>query len=145
MENNTMSVLDYFNKAIKMGEDSYALVIEKATDEEFKNLLQSQSKLYEEFLQDVNESYKTIDKKPEDTPLMQKVMGWTSIQMSTLADSSNSHISEMLIQGAIMGIIECSKLLNSYQDIDRDLYHKIEDFSKLQYKVIEELKPFLKK
>ena len=145
MNKETLKILNQFNKAIKMGEDSYAIVIEKTDDKNFKKILQAQSKEYENFLNYIHIEYENIDKEPADTPITQKVMGWTSIQINTLKDSSNSHISEMLIQGAIMGYIECHKLINSNLDMDDDLKDQILKFSNLQEKVIRELTPFLRK
>ena len=145
MDSETLKILNDFNKAIKMGEDSYAIVIEKTDDEDFKGILQNQSARYEDFMHYINKEYERINEKPADTPIMQKVMGWTSIQMDTLRDSSNSHISEMLIQGAIMGYIECHKLINNNKEMNEDLKNKIMDFSNLQYDVIKELTPFLRK
>ena len=145
MDKETLKILDDFNKAIKMGEDSYAVVIEKTEDTKFKKLLEKQSKNYEKFLKHINKEYKKLDKTPADTKMMQKVMGWTGIKMNMLKDSSASHISEMLIQGAIMGYIECHKLLNSNLDISEDLKNEITKFSALQLDVIKELTPYLKK
>ncbi len=145
MDKETLKILDDFNKAIKMGEDSYAVVIEKTDDKDFKKLLQKQSNQYEKFLNYIHKEYKENDEKPADTPITQKIMGWAGIQMNTMKDSSNSHISEMLIQGAIMGYIECNKLINSNLNMNEDLKEKIIKFSDLQRKVIKELTPYLKK
>lgn len=145
MNKESLKILSDLNKAIKMGEDSYAVVIQKADDEKFKKLLKKQSKKYEEFLEDVHEKYEELDKEPKDTPPLQKVMGWTGIQMNTLMDSSNSHISEMLIEGSIMGYIECHKLLNSNPDMEENLSQKITSFCDLQVSIIKELTPYLRK
>lgn len=145
MDKDNLKILNDLNKAIKMGEDSYAVVIEKSNDEKFKKLLKKQSKSYEQFLKSVYKEYKNIKEEPKDTPITQKIMGWTGIQMNTLIDSSNSHISEMLIQGAIMGYIECQKLLNSNPQMDVKLNQKIIEFSDLQCTVIKELTPYLRK
>ena len=145
IEKAELKVLDDYYKAIKMGEDSYSMLIEKTTDSEFKELLQKQSNKYEEFLNTLHTEYNKIDEEPTDTPVMQKVMGWTGINLNTLADSSNSHISEILIQGAIMGVIEVNKLLNSNPNLNKDLAHSLSSFGEFQYKIIEELKQYLRK
>lgn len=145
MDKDNLKILNDLNKAIKMGEDSYAVVIEKSDDEKFKKVLKKQSKAYEKFLENVHKEYKSIKEEPKDTPIAQKIMGWTGIQMNTLMDSSNSHISEMLIQGAIMGYIECQKLLNSNPKIDEKIKEKVVSFSDLQCTVIKELTPYLRK
>ncbi len=144
MNKENLKILDDFYKAIKMGEDSYAIVIEKTDDKKFKNILQNQSNEYEKFLNAINNYYNKEDEKPADTPVTQKVMGWASIQINTLKDNSNSHISQMLIQGAIMGYIECHKLVNSNLYVDEDLKEQILDFANLQINVIKELTPFLR-
>lgn len=144
MKDNRQTILDEFNKAVKMGEDSYAMVIEKATDGEFKSLLQKQSQRYEDFLEKVHHEYERLGQKPADTPITEKIMGWTGIQMNTLTDSSNSHLAEMLIQGANMGVIECTKLLNSDPEMEMGLHHLIDQFITLQNDVTKELKPFMK-
>lgn len=144
MDKETIKILDEFNKAIKMGEDSYAIVIEKTEDTEFKQILQKQSEKYEEFLNYINKEYENIDRKPADTPIGQKIMGWTGIQMNTLKDNSSSHISEMLIEGSIMGYVKCHKLINSNPDMNQDLRRQIESFCNLQTDIIKELTPFVK-
>ena len=47
MDKDNLKILNDLNKAIKMGEDSYAVVIEKSDDEKFKKVLKKQSKAYE--------------------------------------------------------------------------------------------------
>ena len=145
MNDTDLKILNDFNKAIKMGEDSYAMLIEKTDDSDFKELLQKQSKKYEDFLMENKKLYNNIDKEPKDTPVMQKMMGWTGVQMNIMKDSSNSHIAEMLIQGAIMGYIECNKLLNSNPNMQKELNDRIISFSNLQLEIIKENTKFLKK
>ncbi|MEG0872908.1 MAG: hypothetical protein RSE00_03215 [Clostridia bacterium] len=142
MEDN-IQILDEFNKVIKMGEDSYAMVIEKATDLEFKNLLEEQSNAYEAFLTHLNTIYKELGITPADTKISQKFMGWTGIQMNTLTDTSNSHLSEMLIQGTTMGIISCTKILNTNPNIKSSLKSMIHSFIDLQTRIANQLQPFL--
>lgn len=144
MDKETLKILDEFNKAIKMGEDSYAIVIEKTEDEEFKKLLQEQSQRYENFLNYIHKEYENMNREPADTPIGQKIMGWTGIQMNTLKDSSSSHISEMLIEGAIMGYTKCHKLINSNPNMKEDLKKQISNFSILQTDIIKELTPFVR-
>lgn len=71
------------------------------------------------------------------------MMGWTSIQMSTLSDKSNNKISEILINGNNMGIVKGQELLNqnpNASDNTKDILH---EFIRLQQDNIEKLKTYL--
>ena len=74
---------------------------------------------------------------------MQKVMGWSSIQMSTLMDDSDSKISDMLIRGTTMGIIEGRKMLNNNDNIDKDVKDILYTFVSKQEHDVEKLKEWL--
>lgn len=45
-----------------------------------------------------------------------------SISMKTLTDKTPSHISEMLIQGSMMGIIDATKNIKKYSETDKEYY-----------------------
>ena len=68
---------------------------------------------------------------------------WAGLEMETLADRSDAHIAEIVIQGATMGVIEMTKALNSYGGADvgaRDLASR---FVAQQNETIERQKAFL--
>lgn len=73
----------------------------------------------------------------------EKIMGWTALQMNTLVDKSNSQISQLLIRGNTMGIIEGRKLLNQNPDADPEVKGIINEFVKIQENNIEKLKTYL--
>ena len=80
---------------------------------------------------------------PDETPVMDKMMGWTGVNLNTIADKSNSHIAEMMIQGGDMGIIECQKLLNHNPNADQEVKNILNDFTTMQKNNIEQMKKFL--
>ena len=63
--------------------------------------------------------------------------------MNTIEDKSNSKISELLMQGTNMGIIEGRRLLNHNQNIDKDIKILLDDFVKMQEDSVEKLKTYL--
>ena len=79
----------------------------------------------------------------EDTPTMQKAMSWMGIQLNTVNDTSNSKLSELLIQGNDMGIIKGTKLLNNHSFLDSEIKNILSDFVRLQEKNIDDLKKYL--
>ena len=71
------------------------------------------------------------------------MMGWTSIQMNTMADKSNNKISELLIKGNTMGIVQGREILNQNPNLDKNTKSIINEFIQLQENNIEKLKTYL--
>ena len=64
--------------------------------------------------------------------------------MNTITDKSNSKISELLMQGTNMGIIEGRRLLNQNQEnIATDVKNILNDFVVMQEDSVETLKKYL--
>ena len=63
--------------------------------------------------------------------------------MNTIADKSNNKISEMLIRGNTMGIVEGREILNQHPNLDGEIKGIINEFIQLQESNIEKLKTYL--
>ena len=136
-------ILNEINKGIKMGMDSISTVAEKVQDDRFKKDLKYQYDKYNEILNKVNDELDNYDDFPKELNPMQKAMGWMSVQFNTLDDKSNSKISEMMIQGTNMGIIEGVKLLNHNPDTDKNVKDILNEFIQFQENTVEQLKKYL--
>jgi hypothetical protein len=68
---------------------------------------------------------------------------WAGLEMETLADRSNAHIAEIVIQGATMGVIEMTKALNSYDGADASARDLASRFVVQQNETIDRQKAFL--
>ena len=136
-------VLNEIHKGLVMGMESLSVIEPKISSDEFRRLINSQYNEYADILLNVNSNLEEYNVKGEDTSPMQKVMGWSSIQMSTLMDDSDSKISDMLIRGTTMGIIEGRKMLNNNDNINKDVKDILYTFvSNLEHDV-EKLKEWL--
>ena len=138
-----IEILKEINKDAKMGMDSLTMVTKKVVDENFRNLLNTQHNEYQNIFDRTQELLNQNNEEMEDVPTMQKVMGWTGIQLNTLTDKSNSQISELLIQGNDMGIVKGIKLLNNHKFLDNEVKNLLSDFVRLQEKNIDDLKKYL--
>ena len=74
---------------------------------------------------------------------MTKMMTWYGIQMKTMADDSTSKLSELLMQGTNMGIIEGRRLLNQNQNAEKVVKSILNDFVVMQEDSVETLKKYL--
>ncbi len=147
MENQNLNILDEVNKGATMGMDAISYVSEKVSnDNDFKNVLNTEYNKYEKISQRVNDLYSQYtDKEPHETNAMNKMMTWYGIQMKTMTDDTTSKLSELLMQGTNMGIIEGRRLLNQNNNnhIDSDVKNILNDFVVMQEDSVETLKKYL--
>ena len=143
-ENQNLNILDEVNKGATMGMDAITYVSEKASDGDFRQVLNTEYNKYEKISQRVNDLYSQYsDKDPHETNAMNKAMTWYGIQMKTMTDDTTSKLSELLMQGTNMGIIEGRRLLNQNNDIDSDVQNILNDFVVMQEDSVETLKKYL--
>lgn len=144
MENREdLKTLKELHKGAIMGMNSISYVEEKVGDKEFKNELSSQYNQYSDILTRIIDSYNHIGEVPENTKLKDKMQTWVGIQLNTMTDQSNSKLSEMLIQGTTMGIIEGCKLKNSNHNLNNNVETILNDFITMQENSVDKLKCYL--
>lgn len=144
MENQNLNILDEVNKGATMGMDAISYVSEKVKDDTFKEVLDTEYNKYKDISNRVNSLYSNYsDKEPHETNAMNKMMTWYGIQMRTMADDTTSKLSELLMQGTNMGIIEGRRLLNQNSNIEPNVKNILNDFVVMQEDSVETLKKYL--
>ena len=144
MENQNLNILDEVNKGATMGMDAISYVSEKASDSKFKEVLDTEYNKYKKISERVNNLYSNYsDKEPHETNAMNKMMTWYGIQMRTMTDDTTSKLSELLMQGTNMGIIEGRRLINQNNNADPDVKNILNDFVSMQEDSVETLKQYL--
>ena len=143
MKENNINILDEISKGCSMGENALKDIMEKAEDNDFKNLLRIHLEQYKTISKKIDDLYNDYsDDEPHELNVMEKTMTWYGIQMRTMTDSSTSKLAELLMQGNNMGIIECRKLLNN-KEMSKDIEKVTDEFVRMQEKAVEELKEYL--
>ena len=144
MENKDLNILDEVNKGATMGMDAISFVSQKVSDNEFKQVLDTEYNKYQKISQRVNDLYGNYsDKEPHETNTMNKMMTWYGIQMKTMTDDTTSKLSELLMQGTNMGIIEGRRLLNQNANAAPNVKNILNDFVVMQEDSVETLKKYL--
>ncbi len=144
MENNDLNILDEINKGATMGMDAISFVSEKVVDNDFKEVLDTEYNKYKKISQRVNDLYSNYtNKEPHQTNAMNKMMTWYGIQMKTITDDTTSKLSELLMQGTNMGIIEGRRLLNQHANATPNVKNILNDFVVMQEDSVETLKKYL--
>ena len=148
MENNNLNILDEVNKGATMGMHAIKMVGDKTQNADLKATLKTEYEKYNKISERIHELYSqiTTEKKPHETNKMEKMMTWYGIQMKTITDDTPSKLSELLMQGTNMGIIEGRRLLNENQNtrIDESVKNILNDFVSMQEDSVETLKNFYK-
>ena len=144
MKNDNLNVLDEVNKGATMGMDAISYVSEKVKDGDFKQVLDVEYNKYKDVSNRVNKLYANYSsKEPHETNAMNKMMTWYGIQMKTMTDDTTSKLSELLMQGTNMGIIEGRRLLNQHHNIESDVESILNEFVTMQEDSVETLKKYL--
>lgn len=144
MENQNLNILDEVNKGATMGMDAISFVSEKVEDDTFRKVLDVEYKKYNDISKKVNDIYSNYsNKEPHETTTMNKAMTWYGVQMQTMKDSSTSKLSELLMKGTNMGIIEGRRLINENPLAAEDVKSVLNDFVVMQEDSVETLKKYL--
>ena len=144
MEDINVKVLDEVNKGTTMGMDAIHYVSSKVGDMRFKKVLDVEYGKYQKIANRVSDIYSQYaSKEPQETSAMNKMMTWYGVNMKTMTDQSNSKISELLLQGTNMGIIEGRRLLNNNPSVDAEVRQILNDFVVMQEDSVETLKKYL--
>ena len=144
MEDINVKVLDEVNKGTTMGMDAIHYVSNKVGDMKFKKVLDVEYGKYQKIANRVSDIYSQYaSKEPQETSAMNKMMTWYGVNMKTMTDQSNSKISELLLQGTNMGIIEGRRLLNNNPSVDAEVRQILNELVVMQEDSVETLKKYL--
>ena len=144
MENQNLNILDEVNKGATMGMEAISVISEKVHDNTFRKVLDTEYNKYKDISRRVNDLYENYSsKEPHEINAMNKMMTWYGIQMRTITDDSNSKLSELLMQGTNMGIIEGRRLINQNHNAAQDVKNILHEFVTMQEDSVETLKKYL--
>lgn len=120
---NETALLQQVYQGAVMGTDSIEQLLPKVDNPCFRSDLQTQYKEYQRVATEAEQQLKALSRCPKELDSKQRAMLWTSIQGQTLMNKETSHLAEMMIQGSNMGIINLTKVLNSYQSPSNSAAH----------------------
>ena len=138
-----LAVLNEASKIAKMGMSSISFLTSKIQDVDMKKMLVAMYSQYSNILAQINQHFEKYGEVPEDSPAYTKMMSFCGIKMNLMKDNTTSHIAEMMIQGTLMGVIECQKILNCNLDIEESTKKLLKDFNKFQRDNIDRLNAYL--
>ena len=143
MNQQDASLLSAIYKASKMGMQVTKTILDKSNESELKNDIMNQYETYSKTARRAGQELIHQGIVPEDNGLLSKAALWGSIQLNTLGSTNLSQISEMMINGSTMSIVDLTKKLHDSTDITKDVNHFAKSYIKNEEKNIETLKKYL--
>lgn len=141
--NDNVKALDEIHKGACMGKNAIDYVIDKVKDKDLKEELEKELNEYKMTINKISEIYPNYnDGNPQKQGAISKAMTWSGIEMETLMDKTNTKISEILLKGLNMGIVEGRKVLNN-KNLDKEVTKIISEFVTMQEESVEALKKYL--
>jgi len=141
--NGNAELLNFIYQNSQMGVHTLEQLIDIVEDEEFKRHLESQYREYQDIHRAAKEALNKNGYDEKGIGAFDKIKTYLMINIQTLTDRSASHISEMLIIGSNMGIINAIKNLKKYKDAEPDIKNLMERLLRFEENNIQQLKAFL--
>ena len=141
--NGNVELLNYIHQNSEMGRVTLKQLIAMVEDTSFRKNLECQLNEYNKIFDLTNTNLEEINKEAKGINPFSKISTYIIINLNTLKDKTPCHISEMLIQGSTMGIIDITKKLKEYKAADKKILDLGNNLLKFEQQNIEDLKKFL--
>lgn len=128
----------------RMGEDACEQLLQKTEDMALRQELMREKQDYASAVRAAEEKLCELGVKPHPKGPMARMGMWMGMEMNTAMDTSASHIAEIVIQGATMGVVELTKARNDNPDADTQAQGIAAGLIACQQEAIERLKAFLR-
>ena len=146
-QNKTASeaLLDAMYKNVKMGGDSILNILPKAEDKEFRAELTRQMEKFEGYANKISAILHKEGESPKEQGMMTKMASKMGMAMNTMLDSTTSHLAEMMIEGATMGVTDMTKLVREYENSNcsEEALSLAREIISFEEDTIERMKEFL--
>lgn len=116
----------------------------KNKDNKIKSDVEKILKQYEIYLKDVKKQLKNNKIKPQKTSMFAIMGAKMKMRKDIKNDNSDSKISDIIIQGLVMGIIDINKRIDNYkEEVSSDLIKLGNSLIVFQQESIDKLKAYL--
>ena len=139
-------LLNAVYKNVKMASDSLLNLMPKVKDEKLKNDMTVQLSVYEGFASRAAKLLAEEGVKPEEEGVMTKVGAKMGVWMNTMRDSTASHLVEMIIEGATMGMNDILKQIREAEEknVSGEALRLARHLYEFEEKTAEDMKSYLR-
>ena len=141
--NETVQLLQDVVRNARTGQNAVEHLMQKAETGSMRDELIREKEDYAVTRRESERALENAGGRAEPIGPLARAGMWAGLEMETLADRSNAHIAEIVIQGATMGVIEMTKALNSYDGAAATARDLASRFVVQQNETIDRQKAFL--
>ena len=141
--NGNTEMLNFIYQNSEMGVNTLGQIVELVKEPGFKRQLTSQLAEYEKINTEAKEMLNKHGCEEKGINSFDKIKTYLMINIQTLTDKSASHISEMLIIGSNMGVIDAVKNIHKYLEAEKDIVKLMQRLLKFEQENIKQLTEFL--
>lgn len=143
---NKMSLASEVYKNTKMGADSITDLLGHVKNKDLKLEMTSELDRYEELASKAAKLSRENGEEPKQEGAMTRAAVKMSMAVNTMTDSSASHIAEMMIQGANMGVTDLRRAISTEEkgnEPNREAVALAKETVSFEENSVEKLKAFL--
>lgn len=141
--NQTVNLWSRVAENARTGYDAANQLLARTEDDEMRSELASERDYYRDAARDAEEKLRKLGEKADGKGPLARAGMWAGIRMNTMTDRTSSHLADIVIQGATMGVIDTTKARNEFPDADPDAQDAASRFITRQQDAIERMKEFL--
>ena len=141
--NQNEKLLQNIVENARMGADACDQLLGRAQDEAIRQELMTEKQHYIEASRTAEQMLCDMGVRPQPKGPVARASLWMGMQINTLKDRSASHIADIVIQGATMGIVELTKARNSLPEASAEAHGVAAGLITCQQEAIDRLKSFL--
>lgn len=141
--NETIQLLQDVVRNARTGESAIDQLLTLSDNTHMRRDLITEKALYHSTIRVSEQALIRAGGRAEPVGPMAKAGMRMGIVFNTITDKSDSHIAELVIQGANMGVIEMTKALNTYPNADKEAISIARNFIGQQQDIINRQKHYL--
>ena len=140
---DTIKLLKECNAGIKMGVDSIDQVLDKVSDEKFKQILIDNKEKHQQLGSKTHQLLNENHDEGKDPNLMASSMSWIKTNVMLAMDKNDKTIADLLTDGCHMGIKSLNRYLNQYAAADKEAQDITTELIALEERLAEDIKVYL--
>ncbi|MBR0540769.1 MAG: hypothetical protein IJK26_01025 [Clostridia bacterium] len=138
-------ILNKIYENAHMASEAIDMLLPKVENEDLSNELNEEKAEYGKFCDGCIKLLEESGKKPKPQNPLSKLGLWSGIQLNTLTDRSDDKIAEIMIQGNDMGVVDITRLLNEYDNLEEKYKNLAESLVSFEEESTQIMKDFLGK
>lgn len=142
----TEVVLQGIYKNVKMAEDAILDLMPRVKDEALKSDLTVQLSTYEAFASRTAKLLEREGIKPATEGALTRLSAKWGTMMNAMKDPTSTHLAEMVVEGATMGVNDLLSLLREGREggVDRDILQLAQDLCAFEEKTVGQMRDYLR-